>query len=377
MPAPPTEMSQGFRVTRSPGAPGAPGAPRVAGADQASRGRNAAVADFAGYDVSVCAGDKAVLECRVVRARRGMRRRFLRQLHVTIAVPAGRRVDEATLRGATLVLLRHFAGEGEGVWDTLTIRPAEHSNVIRLAACEFALAMDFGCDVPPASTGIEEVRLRTAGRRGALAHILNGLRVDMRLRTWFWTAYYATRQRVKAGVAAPPDAAAEIDMVLRLPVPESAVLPPPAGVRFEEVSPADVRNHPRRFASYGTDIEDRLLRGDRCFAGRFGSRVVLRTWICTDAGFIARRSPGLGRFSRAGYVYDTHTDPEWRGRSIRGASLHWVARHLSESLDFLVLSVRLTNFASIRAAAKAGFEVVAPADVPGVAHGPAAPGSGR
>ena len=322
--------------------------------------------------------DTTLIESTVTRPGDGIMGRVVRCLQIHIhSARAGRR-SEFTIRDAVFALLRHFTEEREGVWDVLEIKSMEASGVICLAAAEFAIAMDFGCDLSPGPDGDTEVRILAGGRRGDLARVIHSIPRAQHLAGSLVTSFYRLRTRAWLAISRTPTAGREIDMVLPLPIPRGRELQPPPPVRFEQVDAAAVLRHPRRYASYGTDVETRVARHDLCFAGRVGGRLVFRMWLCVDPGFISARSPRLGGFRRSGYVYDSHTVPDWRGRRIRGAALHWVARELAASLDYLVLSVRPTNLASIRAAAKAGFRPVQdhevqPTPASGLVHGAAPP----
>jgi predicted GNAT family acetyltransferase len=154
-----------------------------------------------------------------------------------------------------------------------------------------------------------------------------------------------------------PNPSAQVHMMLEIAA-ASAAVEPPSEVVFREVRGDVVREHPRRYASYGIDADVRLARGDRCYAGSVAGRVVFRMWVSTNNEFIRRRSEKLGRLERAAYVYDSFTEPDWRGRSIRGASLTWLAGVMASDVDRLVLSVDADNLPSIRAARKAGFREI-------------------
>ena len=309
----------------------------------------------AGVRLLVSNGGDVVFETEIRRADRGW---LGRSIAATLRFPSTKAPADHAVRAATILLLRHLAAGKEGSWDVLTIQAPAFADEIRLAACSFAASMDLGCDMPPAGDGGGEVRIRSAGRRGAIAHLVGAIPRGARVGTWLRGIHYRLRTRSQLAWRRIGAGSPEIDMVLPLPVPAARLIAAPAGLSFEEVRHEAVLRHPRRFASYGTDVDHRVARGDRCFAGAIGGRVVFRMWLCTDADFIARRSPRLAAYGRAGYVYDSHTDPDWRGRSIRGASLHWVSKHMSDSLDYLVLSVLPTNLASIRAARKAGFMAI-------------------
>ena len=300
------------------------------------------------------AGD-LVVECDISRVDRGW---LGRSIDATLKFGSTTTPADHGVRAATRAILVHLVAGQEGSWDMLTIRAAKFVDEVRLDACSFAVTMDLGCDVPPAGAGGGEVRIRAPGRRGAIAHFLGAAPRGAGLSIWLRTMYHRLRTRSQLAWKRIGPGSPEIDMVLPLPVPVARLMGAPAELTFEEVRHEAVLGHPRRFASYGTDVDHRVARGDRCFAGTTGGRIVFRMWLCTDAVFIAHRSPRLAAYGRAGYVYDSYTDPAWRGRSIRGAALHWVANRMSDSLDYLVLSVLPTNLASVRAARKAGFRAV-------------------
>jgi GNAT superfamily N-acetyltransferase len=127
---------------------------------------------------------------------------------------------------------------------------------------------------------------------------------------------------------------------------------------FEEASTADVVRRPRRHASYGTDTDTRLARGDRCVVGLRDGDIVYHNWISFDADLIARRCPGIGRIAGTAYAYDGYTAPEWRGLSIQPAALSWIGRWATDRASRLLLSIEPDNVRSVRAAEKAGFRIL-------------------
>jgi hypothetical protein len=262
----------------------------------------------------------------------------------------------ASLERAISACVRHVGIGAEGLWDVLIVRSPTHGDIVGAAAWQFATMMDYGCDMLPRSSDEIQLRIRVPGRRAALAHFLMSAPHANGLATWARSLAHRVRRRASVARTAR-ERLPEVHMILELPPAVSSLAPPP-GVGFEEISRAAVLAHPRRYASYGIDADVRLDRGDRCFASHLDGRVIFRMWVSTNARFIRQRSERLGALPRAAYVYDSFTEPAWRGRSIRGASLRWLAAILAEEADRIVLSVDADNLASIRAAKKAGFRSI-------------------
>ena len=309
--------------------------------------------------------DTLIMECAMQPAYSGLVGRLIRGRRVETRVEASREPADEPVRTATQALLRHFAAGGEGEWDLIELRPLSHSPLVCLAACEFSILMDFGCELSPASTGETVVRVLSAGRRSRVAQLLELVAWPRAVHSRLTGVFHGVRRRLHRGASGVAGSTREVDMVLALPIPAGRELRIPEEVRFQAVEPALVLRHPRRYASYGVDVEQRLERGDLCVAGTVGRQVVYWMWLSLDQSFIAGRAPRLRGFQRSGYVYDSHTDPFWRGRGIYGAALHWVARTMASMLDHLSLSVQSSNLPSIRAAEKAGFRRI---DVEGL-HG--------
>jgi hypothetical protein len=260
---------------------------------------------------------------------------------------------EPNVEAAVHSIVRHVGIGAEGVWDLLHIRSPSLGDIVGAAAWQFANAMDYGIDMLPRSDDGVMIRVRVPGRRAAIAHFMLSAPDMHGMATRVRSFTHELRRRV--AVARTPSASgAEVDMLLEMPRAGTPVSPP-AGVEFCEVEAETVLKHPRRYASFGIDTDVRLGRGDRCFASQVAGRVVFRMWVSTDLLFIRRRSERLGALGRAAYVYDSFTDPAWRGRSIRGASLCWLADRMTGEVDRIVLSVEADNLPSIRAAQKAGF----------------------
>jgi hypothetical protein len=282
--------------------------------------------------------------------------RLVRIVELTFAIDSTSECSPETLGRVIDACVRHVGIGAEGIWDVLVIRSPTHGDIVGAAGWHFATTMDYGCDMLPRSDDAVEMRLRVPGRRAAFAHFLLSAPDVSGLGTWARTLGYRMRRRAvlaRAGREPRP----EVHMILELPPPESS-LQPPSGVRFGEVDRDAVLAHPRRYASYGIDAHIRLDRGDRCFASEIDGRVIFRMWVSTNEGFIRQRSARLGALDRPAYVYDSFTDPAWRGRAIRGASLRWLAGVLAADAERIVLSVDGDNIASIRAAQKAGFRSI-------------------
>ena len=347
-------MTRDMRVVR------ARGEEEGSGASRNQQGRGPARARRRMQTVlQVREDDLLLMECSVMPAYSGVVGRLLRGRRVLMRVAACPAPAEGTVRAATLALLRHFAVGGEGLWDFIELRPESHVPLVCLAACEFAILMDFGCDLGPDTTGETVACVLSTGHRSRLAQFVEHVAWPRRLGTRLLGGYHAVRRQLHRSAFRRGETMAEIHMVLALPVPAARELRPPDPVRFDSVDATAALLHPRRYASYGVDVEQRIARGDLCFAGTAGRQVVYSMWLSLDPSFIAVRAPRLHRYRRSGYVYDSHTHPLWRGQGIYGAALHWVARTFGDSVDHLTLSVQPNNLSSIRAAVKAGFVRVA------------------
>lgn len=131
-------------------------------------------------------------------------------------------------------------------------------------------------------------------------------------------------------------------------------------VQFGAASEEEVRRWPRRFGLRLSTSVSAAPTSD-CFVGRIEDQVVYRM-VCTPS------APALGLLPRdlldrlaapVSLVTDCRTEPPFRGLSIYPAALHWLAGWArEEGVGTLVLLVRGDNTASVRGAAKGGFELL-------------------
>ena len=279
---------------------------------------------------------------------------IVRTLHARVTVNAGGAIDDRAISDALDSLLGRMTSGREGEWDSIRIESATHADLFAAAALRHALTMDLSCEMIPGRRDGLEAWLHRGGRRSSLGvarrHASTALRARGLFRLLVRRAGQA-RRRLVGGHA--PDVVLVMDLPPRVVV--SSRVP---GLEFREASPAEVAHRPRRHASYGTDTEIRLARGDRCVIAARAGEIVSRNWVSLDPDLIARRCPGPAELDAAAYVYDSYTAPEWRGLSIQAAALGWIGTWVAERASRLVLSIGPDNASSLSAARKAGFSVV-------------------
>jgi GNAT superfamily N-acetyltransferase len=128
------------------------------------------------------------------------------------------------------------------------------------------------------------------------------------------------------------------------------------GVSFREVDLSHVALRPLLYADSVQAAEEPLARGDRCFVGDEGGRVVYRMWVGAPEARWLHGVPTAIRSAPSWYVHDCHTARDARRRGIYVAALHWLAdRARVAGVRFLHLHVAAGNLPAIRAVERAGF----------------------
>lgn len=105
-------------------------------------------------------------------------------------------------------------------------------------------------------------------------------------------------------------------------------------------------------------LEARFARGDTGFVARHEGRIVCTSWAARGEHhirFVDHRYPvGASEV----YLYDSYTDPAFRGRSVAPALGVWVLEQLQgEGVSRVTMAVTPENTANRRARAKTGFRV--------------------
>jgi GNAT superfamily N-acetyltransferase len=128
---------------------------------------------------------------------------------------------------------------------------------------------------------------------------------------------------------------------------------------FSTLEPAQIEEYLRiRSGVPGTQLEERLTKGDQCFVARFEGRIVSVSWIARGEHFI----PGL-RYRYAVrpseiYLYDSFTAPTFRGRAIAPAlGVHVLEQLRGANVTRVTMAVTRENVSNRRARAKTGFRV--------------------
>lgn len=132
---------------------------------------------------------------------------------------------------------------------------------------------------------------------------------------------------------------------------------PRCSVEFGPLRQSDIEE----FSGFQPDrrrehIELRMSTGDLCFAARHGGALASTTWACRskhwvpDLHFMWQVAP------REVYLYDSYTDPRFRGRGIATAlDAHVLRYFLGLDVDRALTAIAPENTASIRSKTKVGF----------------------
>ena len=189
-----------------------------------------------------------------------------------------------------------------------------------------------------------------AGRRSAVASALScGL----------WGS--PSRLTISGLVLRPRLHGSEVLHVLARDVsaPRASVEPSISSLEYQEATADEVQRHPLRFGLglYLNDVDPAVRR---YFVGRVDGQVAFRMALDFSAPVLERLvGPSLGPSlpPPVALVSQCATEPPFRGRSIYPGALQWVAQWAAErGVRTLVLLIHPSNAASLRGAAKAGFE---------------------
>ena len=107
-------------------------------------------------------------------------------------------------------------------------------------------------------------------------------------------------------------------------------LPPPAvaamaGVTIREIGPEATAAYVEfRGRAIRAQYEERLRRGQRCFAAETDGQLVAVSWLAVEDADIVALGQTLVLAPGDGYVLDSFVDPAWRGRRVR----HLLYSHL-------------------------------------------------
>lgn len=130
---------------------------------------------------------------------------------------------------------------------------------------------------------------------------------------------------------------------VRIPVYNTSL-----GVSFGTLQPRDIDAYLRfRKNAWRSEIEQRLMHGDRCYVSWSGSEIVDACWTATGLIYV----PYMHRYLRippgSVYSYDSYTAPELRGRGIYMARNSYTAReHQSEGLSSSIALVAYENYSA-------------------------------
>ena len=136
-----------------------------------------------------------------------------------------------------------------------------------------------------------------------------------------------------------------------------AAVTPRVPVAFARLAAAEIDEYLRfRDEFPRADLEERFARGDECFVARHEGRIVAANWASRTLSYFL----GLGcryavRPSEA-YLYDSFTDPAFRGLAIAPAlGAHVLVRLRAANVRRVTMAVTPQNTANRRARAKTGF----------------------
>ena len=137
----------------------------------------------------------------------------------------------------------------------------------------------------------------------------------------------------------------------RLELVELSLRPPPALLNTD----LDLR-----FGFLGevddAPTQERMARGDRCFAAWAGERVVSSRWIVEERAYVEYLDRWIDLGPGEVYLSETFTDPSHRGHGVSGAAGTRLAAALAEEgKRAIVAGVLRENHAGVRAYEKAGY----------------------
>ncbi len=138
------------------------------------------------------------------------------------------------------------------------------------------------------------------------------------------------------------------------PIPElEASLP----LQFDLLEPDDIDAYlslhdddPR------TQIEGRFRLGEVCFIARHEGRIVCGNWAAFGSHYISYIQYDLPIGPDDVYLYDSYTDPDFRGRGIAPALAVYILRYYRDTgVRLAVTAITPENLSNRRARAKSGY----------------------
>jgi ribosomal protein S18 acetylase RimI-like enzyme len=138
-----------------------------------------------------------------------------------------------------------------------------------------------------------------------------------------------------------------------------AAVTPRVAVMFSTLAPAEIDEFLRFRGEFPrADLEERFARGDECFVARHDGRMVAGSWASRTLSYFR----GLGcRYAVRPfevYLYDSFTDPAFRGLAIAPAlAVHVLERLRDAGMRRVTIAVTPQNTANRRARTKTGFGV--------------------
>jgi ribosomal protein S18 acetylase RimI-like enzyme len=138
-----------------------------------------------------------------------------------------------------------------------------------------------------------------------------------------------------------------------------AAITPRLPVSFSELRPAQLDEYLRFHGQVPrSQLEERFARGDACVLARYEGRIVCTSWSSRDDHFFRSVRCRYEVGASEAYLYDSFTDPAFRGRGIAPAlGADELRRFRRAGLTRVMMAVRPENVANRRARAKTGFRV--------------------
>ena len=136
-----------------------------------------------------------------------------------------------------------------------------------------------------------------------------------------------------------------------------AAVTPRVPVVFSTLDPAQIDEFLRFRGEFSRpDIEGLLALGDRCFLARHEGRIVCTSWASTTRLLFQSLGCRYAIGPSEVYLYDSFTDPAFRGLAIAPAlGAHVLEQLRAAGLKRATMAVHQHNFANRRARAKTGF----------------------
>lgn len=256
---------------------------------------------------------------------------------------------------ALRLLLGAAATNPQRPWHVMRIDARRDQDAVVGAAWRFALEREIGCDVGWSEEERMSVFIYGHGFRSALARLArhaSGLGTHV--------ARLGRRAAEATALRRASHRGSGLLFALDLAPPIPSV--DTREVVFRPVDLSLVSSRPLLYADSVQAAEVPLARGEQCFVGEVGGRVVFRMWVVApEPGWLAGANAEWAR-KRSCYIHECYTNTQFRGRGIYPAALRWVAARLrDEGYEALWLHVMPDNTAGTRAVEKAGFRRVAAA----------------